>query len=248
MLPNQSTLISPRYFALIPAAGVGQRMGSAIPKQYLPLLGKPILQYVIDVFSACQDIEHVYVVLSPEDAWFEKWIVCSPKRVTVLRCGGKTRRDSVIQGLNAISSHVSLDDWILVHDAARPGLSKERIQSLLEKLRSHPVGGLLALPIVDTVKRRNLSQVLTISREGLWAAQTPQMFRFHILIEALEQYSDVTDESSAVEAMGLVPELVEGHLSNTKITKPEDLALVEMFLKTQNGLNQKDELENQSEK
>jgi len=229
------TSSSSRYFALIPAAGVGQRMGVSIPKQYLPLAGKLVLQHVMDVFCACPLIKQVFVVLSPNDAWIDEYIatqtICLSENVTLLRCGGKTRRDSVMNGLKAISETVFKKDWVLVHDAARPGLTPELVHSLIDTVNDHPVGGLLALPIMDTVKRSENWQVKTIPREGLWAAQTPQMFRYDILLEALQQHLNVTDESSAIEAMGLSPILVEGHLKNTKITRPADMALVEMFLK-----------------
>lgn len=225
-----------RCYVLIPAAGVGQRMGGAIPKQYLQLADKPVLQHVIDVFSACPEIEQVYVVLSPNDAWIDEYLVSHrirlpENRVTFLRCGGETRRDSVLHGLEAISSGLSLKDWILVHDAARPGLTPELVRQLIEEVGDHPVGGLLALPVVDTVKRKGKSHVETISREGLWLAQTPQMFRYGTLVQAIQQNLAVTDEAGAIEALGFVPKLVEGHLSNSKITRPADMSLVEMFLK-----------------
>lgn len=211
-------------------------MGAPIPKQYLQLAGKPVLQHVIDVFSACPEIEQVYVVLSPNDAWIDDYIISGkirlPKdKVTVLRCGGETRRDSVLQGLEAISPGLSLKDWILVHDAARPGLTPEMVKELIDEVGDHPVGGLLALPVVDTVKRSGKSGVETISREGLWLAQTPQMFRYGTLVQAILEHPKVTDEAGAIEAMGFVPKLVEGHLSNSKITRPSDMSLVEMFLK-----------------
>ncbi len=225
-----------RCYVLIPAAGVGERMGMPIPKQYLQLAGKPVLQHVIDVFNTCPEIEHVYVVLSPSDAWIDEYIVSGkiklpPNKVTFLRCGGGTRRDSVLRGLEAISSGLSLKDWILVHDAARPGLTPELVKLLVDEVGDHPVGGILALPVVDTVKRKDKSRVETLSREGLWLAQTPQMFRYGALVQAIQQHPDVTDEAGAIEAMGFYPKLVEGHLSNSKITRPADMSLVEMFLR-----------------
>ncbi len=235
MPENQVVMGSSRCFALIPAAGVGQRMGVQTPKQYLNLVDKLVLQHVIDVFRACSVIEHTYVVLSPNDAWIDEYVATQQihlfENVTFLRCGGQTRRDSVMQGLKVISSNVKAKDWVLVHDAARPGLTPDLVETLIRAIYDHPVGGLLALPIVDTVKRSENSHIKTIPREGLWAAQTPQMFRYDMLLEALQLNSDVTDESSAIEAMGLSPKLVEGHLSNTKITRPADMDLVEMFIK-----------------
>ncbi|WAW10315.1 2-C-methyl-D-erythritol 4-phosphate cytidylyltransferase [Oxalobacter vibrioformis] len=236
MPDKQAASNASRYYVLIPAAGVGQRMGVPIPKQYLQLAGKPVLQHVIEVFSACPEIEHVYVVLSLTDAWIDEYIVSKKinsrtNKVTFLRCGGETRRDSVLNGLEAISSRLSLKDWILVHDAARPGLTPELVKYLVDEVGDHPVGGILALPVVDTVKRIDKSRVETISREGLWLAQTPQMFRYGALVQAIQQNPDVTDDAGAIEAMGFMPKLVEGHLSNSKITRPADMSLVEMFLK-----------------
>lgn len=235
MPKNQVTSSVSRYFALIPAAGVGQRMGVATPKQYLQLADKLILQHVMDVFSVCPAIEHVYVVLSPHDGLIDEYVATRKiqlhENVTFLRCGGQTRRDSVLNGLKSVSSVISTKDWVMIHDAARPGITPDLIQSLMDTVRDHPVGGLLALPIVDTVKRSENSLVKTVPREGLWAAQTPQMFRYDVLMEALRQNPEVTDESGAIEAMGLSPKLVEGHLCNIKITRPADMALVEMFLK-----------------
>lgn len=211
-------------------------MGVPVPKQYLQLAGKPVLQHVIDVFSACPEIEHVYIVLSPTDAWIDEYITLGKIRfiqnkVTFLRCGGHTRRDSVFYGLQAISPRLSLKDWVLVHDAARPGLTPELVKQLVEEVDDHPVGGLLALPVVDTVKKSGAKRVETVSRENLWLAQTPQMFRYGTLLRAIQQYPAVTDEAGAIEAMGFVPRLVEGHLCNSKITRPADMDLVEMFLK-----------------
>lgn len=236
-MPHQhSTSNASRCYVLVPAAGVGHRMGGPVPKQYLELAGKPVLQHVIEVFSNCPEIAHVYVVLSPTDAWIDEYIVSNKiklpsDKVTFLRCGGEKRRDSVLQGLQAISSGLSLKDWILVHDAARPGLTTELVKALVEEIADHPVGGLLAIPVVDTVKKIGKSGLETIPRDDLWLAQTPQMFRYGTLVQAIQQHPDVTDEAAAIEAMGFVPKLVEGHLCNSKITRPTDMSLVEIFLK-----------------
>lgn len=210
-------------------------MGAALPKQYLTLAGKPVLQHVVAVLAACRRIRQVYVVLSPDDAWIDGYIASGtirlPEgRVTLLYCGGETRRDSVVQGLKAMAGETAPTDWVLVHDAARPGLTTELVGRLIDEVKFHPVGGLLALPVADTVKRERFSQVETVSREGLWLAQTPQMFRYGLLLDALKNHAGVTDEAGAVEAMGLSPKLVEGHVSNSKITRPADLEMVEMFL------------------
>ena len=233
-LPNTSA-IAPRFFALIPAAGVGSRMGAACPKQYLELLGKPVLRYALEAFGECSEIERIYVLISHEDEWLDAFLASWPDldtgRVRFLRCGGVTRRETVLNGLHVLFRECAPDDWILVHDAARPGLTPELIQRLIHAVADDKTGGLLALPVVDTVKRQGNNGLETVSRDGLWLAQTPQMFRYAILREALEKSGNVTDEAGAVEAMSLTPHLVEGHLRNTKITRPADLALVELFLK-----------------
>ncbi|MCM1512845.1 MAG: 2-C-methyl-D-erythritol 4-phosphate cytidylyltransferase [Oxalobacter formigenes] len=240
MPENLLSLNLPRYYALVPAAGVGKRMGTALPKQYLSLAGKPVLQHVIEALAASPHIRQVYVVLSPDDAWIDGYIVSGAVRlpeekIVLLRCGGATRRDSVVQGLKAMAGVLFPTDWVLVHDAARPGVTPDLVERLIGEVGNHPVGGLLALPVADTVKRKRLSQVETIPREGVWLAQTPQMFRYGLLLETLEKYHEVTDEAGAVEMMGFSPRLVEGHLCNSKITRPADLEIVEMFLAWRTG-------------
>ncbi len=230
----------PRFFALIPAAGVGARMQAACPKQYLELLGEPVLWHSIKAFLACQEIKCIYVIISPEDTWLERIAASCPGRdsgrVRFLRCGGATRRETVTNGLNAMSTECARNDWILVHDAARPGLTPGLVRRLIQAVAGKHAGGILALPVADTVKRQTEKRVGTVSREGLWLAQTPQMFPYAILREALGKYENVTDEAGAVEAMGLNPHLVEGHLCNTKITRPSDLALVETLMKAGNDV------------
>jgi 2-C-methyl-D-erythritol 4-phosphate cytidylyltransferase len=210
-------------------------MNTDVPKQYLSVAGKPVLQHVMDVFCASPEIAHVYVVLGLRDTWMDALILSGEMRfpsdrLTLLRCGGKTRRDSVLNGLSAISGKVSLEDWILVHDAARPGLTSHLLKRLVDAVGNDQVGGMLALPVADTVKRKNGHRVDTVPRDNLWLAQTPQMFRYALLSRALREHPDVTDESAAIESMGFSPVLVEGHLCNSKITRPEDMALLEMFI------------------
>lgn len=229
-------MISPRYFALIPAAGVGARMNAGYPKQYLPLAGKPMLAHVLETFVASASIDHTYVVVSAEDAYIADLLSGVPHlldRISILYNGGATRHQSVLNGLRAMSESVDESDWILVHDAARPGLTEMLIERLIAELRDDPVGGLLALPVVDTLKRADPSRhvLATVPREALWGAQTPQMFRYSLLHKALEQASEVTDEASAIEALGLHPRLVEGSPRNLKVTLPHDIALAELYLK-----------------
>lgn len=221
------------YFALIPAAGVGARMGGVCPKQYLPLHGKAMLWHTVQAFLASPLIRHIFVVVSKEDAYVDQVFPLNSHRLTVLRCGGATRQVSVYKGLQAIRQQVGDNDWVLVHDGARPGLTQALISRLVEAVRLHPVGGLLGLPVVDTVKQVQGDNLRTLDRRGLWLAQTPQMFRYHLLVQALQQALDnaqVTDESSAVEALGYVPLLVAGHARNFKLTLPEDVAMMEAYL------------------
>lgn len=229
-------MIPPRYFALIPAAGVGARMGAECPKQYMPLTGKLMLVHVLDTFASSGAIAHTYVVVSAEDGYIDDALAGAKHladRVTVIHKGGATRHQSVLNGLVAMRANVRDEDWVLVHDAARPGLTDELIERLLRAVGDDAVGGLLALPVVDTLKRSDGEgrSLQTVPREHLWAAQTPQMFRYGLLRKALEQASEVTDEASAVEALGLRPKLIEGSPRNFKVTLPHDVALAELHLK-----------------
>lgn len=218
-----------RHFALIPAAGVGARMEAACPKQYLSLAGQPMLRHTVAAFLNSALITHTFVVVSQNDAYIDEALGELPG-VTVLRCGGATRKASVLNGLQALRNQLDANDWVLVHDAARPGLTPALIAKLITTIGDSPVGGLLALPVVDTVKRVEAGRVHTIARDGLWLAQTPQMFRYALLERALREVEDVTDEASAIEAIGRIPLLVEGHACNLKVTRQADIALAELFL------------------
>lgn len=226
----------PRHFALIPAAGVGARMGSNSPKQYVMIAGKPMLQHVLDTFAASTIIDHTYVVVNAEDQYIRDVMAGAPHlagRVTVIFNGGATRHVSVLKGMRVLSDFADADDWVLVHDAARPGLTTDMIAQLADALREDAVGGLLAMPVVDTLKRGAGDKRVqaTVPRSGLWAAQTPQMFRYGLLRRALETVDDVTDESSAIEALDLQPKLIEGSARNFKVTLPQDVRLAEMYLR-----------------
>ncbi|OON62146.1 2-C-methyl-D-erythritol 4-phosphate cytidylyltransferase [Massilia sp. KIM] len=221
----------PRYVALIPAAGVGARMAAGSPKQYLPINGKPMLRHTIDAFLSSPLIAHTYVVVSEDDPYIDALLPADG--VTVLRCGGASRMESIRNGLRRLDGQLAEDDWVLVHDAARPGLNAGLIARLVEETGAHPVGGLLALPVVDTVKKRSGDGLATVPREGLWLAQTPQMFRKALLVRALDAATDperITDDASAVEALGLAPKLVEGHPCNLKVTLPADIRIAEIYL------------------
>jgi 2-C-methyl-D-erythritol 4-phosphate cytidylyltransferase len=223
---------APRYIALIPAAGVGARMAANGPKQYLALGGKAMLRHTVDAFVASPLIAHTYIVVSADDPQIDA-VVPAQDGVTVLRCGGASRMASVQNGLLALHGIVEEGDWILVHDAARPGLTPALIERLITRTGEHAVGSLLALPVVDTVKRDVAGQVDTIARDGLWLAQTPQMFRYQLLKNALAAVTDpatITDDASAVEALGLAPLLVEGHPCNLKVTRPDDVHIAELYL------------------
>lgn len=210
-------------------------MAAGSPKQYLPVAGKPMLRHAIDAFLASSLIAHVYVVVSADDGMIAD--VVPAQGVTVLRCGGATRMETILNALVALQGVLQEHDQVLVHDAARPGLTPALIARLIDEVGSHPAGGLLALPVVDTVKRaatgiEQLSQA-TVPRDGLWLAQTPQMFSCALLRRALSEAADpaaITDDASAVEALGLFPRLVEGHPRNLKVTLPRDIAIAELYL------------------
>ncbi len=222
-----------RFHIIIPAAGAGNRMASAIPKQYLPLCGKPIVSHSIQTFFACLRIASINLALSTEDFFWRSLTLDSNSRLVLHYTGGETRAQTVLNTLEAMRPHVDEHDWILVHDAARPGLTSELLNQLLDTLEHDEVGGLLALPLADTLKQSNPDQRVqkTIPREHLWQAQTPQMFRFNLLHKALTDFEGLpTDEAQAVEALGLQPKLVVGSLRNMKITYPQDLQLMEILM------------------
>lgn len=228
----------PNYYALIPAAGSGARMGDDAPKQYLPLNGQPMIHYAVARLCACPRIAGVYVVLAPGDEMWGQydWSSFAPK-LSVLYCGGAERYESVHNGLNAIQQEVGFEDWVLVHDAARPCLSAELLDKLLDEVGDDTFGGLLAVPVADTLKRADAEcrAVRTESREGLWQAQTPQMFRFGLLLRALSLLvgggAMATDEAQAVERMGFDAKLVASDSTNFKVTYPRDLKLAELLLR-----------------
>jgi 2-C-methyl-D-erythritol 4-phosphate cytidylyltransferase len=223
----------PRHFAIVPAAGSGSRMGAEKPKQYLPLLGRPLIHHSLAVLCAAPEIDKVFVVLSVGDAEWARhdWSALGPKLVPLF-CGGATRADSVLGGLRAIAGEAAQSDWVLVHDAARPCLAPWHIDKLVRELAHDEVGGLLAVPVADTLKQADGQRRVqrTVPRDSLWQAQTPQMFRYVMLRRALESAHGVTDEASAIEAAGLHPRLIEGDATNLKVTYPLDLHLAEWIL------------------
>ena len=228
----------PRHYAIVPAAGNGSRMGSPQPKQYLELLGRPLIHHTLSVLCEAPEIDVVYVVLSVDDAQWAHydWSALGSK-LRPLFCGGATRADSVLGGLRAIAAEAAPGDWVLVHDATRPCLAAWHVDKLIRELAHEEVGGLLAVPVADTLKRADAHRHVleTVARDSLWQAQTPQMFRYVMLRRALEAHKDVTDEASAIEAAGLRPRLVQGDATNLKVTYPLDLHLAEWILQNRRG-------------
>lgn len=232
---------TPRYIGLIPAGGEGSRFGASKPKQYASLGGKAVLQWSVQALLAEPRVHHVYVVVAPGDeeaqAHLANW-----DRVTVLKCGGRERARTVQNALAHLLENfrISDTDWVLVHDAARPGLSAQALGRLIDECSTHVAGGLLAMPVADTLKRSAMAEdgeviaQTTVARDGLWAAQTPQMFRAQALNLAISEclYKNValTDDASAIETMGISPLLVRGHLENLKITVQDDLQVVARLL------------------
>lgn len=222
-------------FALIAAAGTSARFGGGEAKQYASLLGAPLLARTIAALNETVDLEAVFVVIAADDATYDERIGARAG-VVPLRCGGTTRAESVRNGLEAIGEWLEAEDWVLVHDAARPCIDMATLNRLLHELEYDPVGGLLAVPLSDTLKRAEPGADLrcagTEPRAGLWCAQTPQMFRYAILNRAFRHadLATITDEAQAVEALGLKPRLVRGSPANIKVTYPEDLELAAAIL------------------
>jgi len=229
---------TPRYWAVIPAAGIGTRMELTTPKQYLTLQGRALLEHVLQCFCDHPAIAGIVVALAPEDPFWGELAIAGHDKITTVT-GGLERCHSVLNGLQALQEAAARDDWVLVHDAARPCLRRADIDALIEALAAHPVGGILAIPVRDTMKRAGPGNVIeaTVDRTRLWHALTPQMFRLGLLEQALAAAvaagSLVTDEAQAVEITGRQPLLVPGHPDNIKVTHRSDLPLAELFLSQQ---------------
>ncbi|WP_231694241.1 2-C-methyl-D-erythritol 4-phosphate cytidylyltransferase [Ottowia caeni] len=229
------TKFSERCFALLPCAGTGSRAGTALPKQYQPVAGQPMVLHTLAAFASVTRMAQVLVVVAPGDRFLD----VSEPRVSVADCGGQTRAESVFNGLGHLLEHgANLRDWVLVHDAARCLVTPSQIEALIDVCLPDSVGGLLGLPLPDTLKSEQGGRVsATIDRAHKWLAQTPQMFRIGMLRDALEPHAQsgfagITDEASAVEAAGYQPLLVRGSARNFKVTYPEDFALAEAILKS----------------
>ncbi len=226
------------YWTIIPAAGAGRRMGGEIPKQYLPLGGKTVIQHTLDCLLDHPQVKGAVVALAKNDGWWDKLQLNYSK--PILRAdGGKERSDSVMNALERLSSEADREDYVLVHDAVRPCVRHGDLDRLLDIVKNDPAGGILARPSHDTMKRGDVNCRIdsTVDRRFLWHALTPQMFQLGPLIQAIRyaRKSDlaITDEASAMELLGSRPQLVAGHTDNIKITRPEDLPLAEFFLRQQ---------------
>jgi 2-C-methyl-D-erythritol 4-phosphate cytidylyltransferase len=222
---------TPRFFALVPCAGHGSRAGTSGPKQYERVAGQPLVWHTLSAFAGVKRIARTLVVVAPGDGFFERNPSTS---ALVVQCGGATRAASVTNGLRELRRVGAVDDdWVLVHDAARCLITPELVDRLIDSCMNDEVGGLLAHPLADTLKLEQGGRVAgTVNRGDKWLAQTPQMFRLGMLRQALEGAGDaITDESSAIEAMGLKPLLVEAGAQNFKVTYPEDFAMAEAVLR-----------------
>jgi 2-C-methyl-D-erythritol 4-phosphate cytidylyltransferase len=234
-----------RLFALIPAAGGGSRFGGALPKQYADLGGQPLLVRAMERLAAALPLDATIVALAPDDVLYDRFVGPRPGVLT-LHCGGASRAETVANSIAALASQCGDNDWVLVHDAARPCVPPDALRRMVSELAEDTVGGLLAIPVADTLKREDRetpARVLqTEDRTGLWQAQTPQMFRYGVLRAAfaLPDALATTDEAQAIEALAMtgactLPWLVTGSTLNIKVTYPGDLALAAAILAAQQG-------------
>lgn len=227
-----------KRWVIVPAAGIGSRMQAEIPKQYLQLGDKTLLEHTLERLLQIPQLEQIVVPLHPQDPYWSQLTLAKHPKIKAVT-GGHERSESVLNGLAALDA--ASEDWVLVHDAARPCVSLACIERLFERLRENPVGGILGVPVADTLKRvADGSEIKeTVDRNTLWQAQTPQMMRFGLLQDALQRAlaagCAITDEASAVEFAGYTPLIVEGRRDNIKITRPEDLAMAGLILELQNG-------------
>ncbi|MFM1895564.1 MAG: 2-C-methyl-D-erythritol 4-phosphate cytidylyltransferase [Pseudomonadota bacterium] len=225
-------------WAIVPAAGIGRRMQAKIPKQYLNVHGRPIIETSLGRIGALKYVNRIVVMLNPEDTiWPTLGLESNPK--IVCQPGGENRYQSVLNGLRYLGSFAADLDWVLVHDAARPCVRIRDIHRLMEAIHDHPVGGLLGSPMDSTLKSVDANGEIThtVDRSNLWTAFTPQVFRYRLLLNALEAVDKssktVTDESTAMEQLGYRPKVVEGNRDNIKVTQPQDLNLATQILSSQ---------------
>jgi 2-C-methyl-D-erythritol 4-phosphate cytidylyltransferase len=247
---NPSSQSLPQCHALLPTAGTGSRLGGVLPKQFQELAGKPMLAYALDAFMKTPDIASIWVGVSP--GFIDNPILSELSKTSskprFLPSGGPTRQETVRNTLAAmLKAGVPENDWVLVHDAARPGISPELIQKLIQAVTQAKEGGLLAIPLADTLKMADANSAIagnpnramkTISRDHLWQAQTPQMFGLKQLHDAIDEgirlEADITDEASAMELSGFRPLLIEGATRNFKVTHPADWDLMQTILRAAN--------------
>ena len=222
---------------IIPAAGESSRMGSTTPKQFSNFHGKTILEYVESIFSKLATIKTITIALNKKQKYIESLNCQFSNKTTLIDCGGSNRSETVLNVLSIIGEDIQKKDWIMVHDAARVGITESLVNNFIRDIVDDKVGGILAIPALDTVKRVDKKQqiIRTEKRDEIWLAQTPQMFRFDLLNKALKSFKgNPTDESEAIEAFGLSPKIVKGNLVNFKITYPEDLMRVEKLIQGSN--------------
>jgi 2-C-methyl-D-erythritol 4-phosphate cytidylyltransferase len=231
--PQNAGMTTPRFFALVPAAGTGERSGAGMPKQYVHIAGKPMLAHTLAALARVPRLAQTLVVLSPTDERFEAALPGCP--AWVARAGGASRAESVLGGLAELRRRgAQEEDWVLVHDAARCLLQPAWVDALIDACASDPVGGLLAQPVADTLKSGDADGrvTATVDRRDKWAAQTPQMFRLGLIERALVAVgAAATDEASAVESLGHAPRLVRASMANFKVTWPEDFELAQLCLR-----------------
>lgn len=222
---------------IIPAAGESSRMGSTTPKQFSNFHGKTILEYVESIFSKLTAIKTITIALNKKQKYIESLNCQFSNKTTLIDCGGSNRSETVLNALSIIGEDIQKKDWIMVHDAARVGITESLVNNFIREIVDDKVGGILAIPALDTVKRVDKKQqiIRTEKRDEIWLAQTPQMFRFDLLNKALTSFKgNPTDESEAIEAFGLSPKIVKGNLVNFKITYPDDLMRVEKLIQGSN--------------
>ena len=222
---------------IIPAAGESSRMGSTTPKQFSNFHGKTILEYVESIFSKLATIKTITIALNKKQKYIESLNCEFSNKTTLIDCGGSNRSETVLNALSIIGEDIQKKDWIMVHDAARVGITESLVNNFIREIVDDKVGGILAIPALDTVKRVDKKQqiIRTEKRDEIWLAQTPQMFRFDLLNKALTSFKgNPTDESEAIEAFGLSPKIVKGSLVNFKITYPDDLMRVEKLIQGSN--------------
>ena len=237
-------MINHKIWAIVPAAGIGKRMQSDIPKQYLPLNGRPVLEYTLNRLLGNSHVNGLVIALQADDGYWPDITLDTTKPVWQAP-GGKERADSVLNAINTLFQQPDFNeqtDWVLVHDAVRACIRNQDIDKLITEVAQDSNGGLLALPVRDTMKRQRSEQntptvVTTVERDNLWHALTPQYFPASNLKQALEtaqrEHMPITDESSAMEYAGFSPKLVAGHEDNIKITRPDDLQLASLYLQAQ---------------